>query len=498
MAITDTLDPAYACSEDTHVTLDDSVCIEVKDVVSGIDKDAKKEQMLRLYTMGSNRLDQKMDFVMIWNSLMNFNFSEVPEDIEAYNENCREGMLCVEDAWVSLAAVMPSFIEDNQTYVDNSGTAQVIYSYQVHQPPDGADYSGEGGSCIPPPPTNRYGDCKTQFRHLDETQLKITADGKVEKVSPIQFGHNVLVDFITVSDSPLFQAELDVSNIVTRESWEWEKERICCESGEKGCKKYGYEYSCERVPNQVTVYGERLTDGLETTKYTSRLGEPVLYNLSIFDSHTDPLIDLKTAVESFDLRVDKSSAHYSAYESRINYKHAPYNILEVTRTEVDNLFSDMNVLKGGNGTFLFDLPKTDFQQTCSINLIEPFSEKTEPCQINYQQSTKFSASTDKAVYSEGEEISLKISITNDSVDYLSVSYGGKNYGVPVEDGMAFLDLQAISDENNILISINGEETIKKISVNPPGRYSHLLIFGLSICLVFLMFKAYSKFYLEKY
>jgi len=143
--------------------------------INGLPLSEEEKQITLTASLEQDRSMPKHDFIESWNNQIEM--ADAPENVSTRNEGV------IKDAWVKIADVMPSVIENNTLYVDNSGKIQSFYNYRIEIP------SGTAS-----------GDCSTSYSLVSQNvQLNLFLNNVLvgnDKISNYQTSENENLNFL--------------------------------------------------------------------------------------------------------------------------------------------------------------------------------------------------------------------------------------------------------------------------------------------------------------
>ena len=417
---------ALPCSETSH----EDLCEEVMD--SDIGDDEKHWLVTELMQDWKNFPNH--EFVREWNTAVDTSLP--PEGITKHSKGF------IKEAWLKLLAVIPSTLENNTLYVNDSGELLSAYNHRIEIPPD---YSSPGY------PRTRNGDCATYYR------VKHYSSGFDAFRNSAYLGSDHLVSYTCEEDSE-FKGQYDVLLKTDISHWKWRK--YCCRWYKGSCKKYCHR--CEYHHTQHKTDSVTVKDKLKAKHFKENMSA----SFELIDQYSNTSKGILEASNFSSLHLDFKDANFTEYNHvyTLNRSIPPHNILTVKSEEL-NRKKARNLNVRGNKTYTVVLKDAD---NCSIRLYSHFSSKEVPCNLIGIEDDPV-IETDKLSYYPDETIIASIMPDRE----YNLTYAGRNYTARDE-----VRLNAEYSHNRISIWHKGKEISRIIHVKDKEQWN--LLFGISM------------------
>ncbi len=419
----------------------------------------QKEEILKYFSKGG--ITPQYDDVYNWNKNLIFDTSS-PDNKAKANKLCTHigSKRCIDNAWVSVFSIKPSFFEKNTLYINNNGSVQIGFNYNLSHPPD---ISAGGDRCQTyEPDTNIYGDCRSEFRHEDFSTLSVKQNNVylINEYTLKNKNNNLFFPFETFSDENEFSAELNIINRVYKKYWKWEKGSVCgcarsCAFG--GCCQYKYTWKCEYVGESYVDENIKIIDVFPF--YIKKYSSDYTQNNILFSEEKGDIVgEIKTDADNYKLFIDNAELHQSKYKYKIIHNFNPYNVLSVERYLDKTFFSSMMKVEQVENKTLFSL-FTDNNENCSLLLLEPFENKLHKCNVEKKAKTDIIIYLNNKQYDVNESIELGIdfkSSDNNESAILEIEYGDYINNISIED-KGTIKLNTIRGNNNVFVRFKGDD-----------------------------------------
>ncbi len=418
---------ALPCSDTAHPLL----CEEV------MSSFATQEEKHWLVTelMQDRRDFPNHEFVYDWNTAVD---TFVPPDGVEMKSN---GF--IKDVWLKLLAVMPSVLENETLYINDTGALLSAYNHRIEIPPD---YTSPGY------PSTRNGDCATYY-HVVEHSPRYDAF-----MNYAHLGTEHLVNY-TAELKSKFKGVYDVLLRTDIDHWKWR--RYCCgRNGHGRCIKYCA--TCEFRNTEHKVDQVTVKDELKAEQYRINMSA----EFRIIDNQTHSVKGVLESDNFSSIQLSFVDSNYSEYHDiyTLNRSIPPHDILTVKTEKVERK-NAKNLNIRGNKTHTVVLKNPE---NCSISLSSYFSSVVIPCNLTDPGKDPF-ITTDKTSYDQNETIIVKIEPEGD----YNISYAGENYTATSE-----IRLKAAYPHNRISLFVKGKEISKIIHVKESESWNFL--FGISL------------------
>ena len=346
------------------------------------------------------------DFVYTWNTGLTIN-----EPIRTAKQN--QGT--IRNAWVEIFSLMPSIIEDDTSYVHQSGKVLSKSGYNVILP------SG-----------TMSGDCHTTYQlQNNNAVLQILENNHY-------LGSGELTNYFIFypNNAPItFSAVLQISIQYRIRHYSIDEEECV------------FDYS-ELIGDSLTIQ-----DNIPARMYNPQTD----YSFIVKNSYQDSLlVELRYSNYSY-INLDLEEPFYKKARYSYNIQPNSIGLLQVTAinqnyTSIHNLFiENQNPLR-------LVIPK---DHDCELSLRNHFSSFTTPCNLAYTQSN-VSIFINKTNYFEGELFTVYISPNNTIVN---ISYA--NQTITVQN---YVVINATKGHSLILAQLNDVQVRRYINVIDREKY----------------------------
>ncbi|MBN1645617.1 hypothetical protein JW868_01105 [Candidatus Woesearchaeota archaeon] len=414
---------AIDCSKTMHADL----CEQV------ISSDAASDEKEWLVTelIQDRRNSPNHEFVYDWNTKVDTFLP--PEGITKYSSGF------IKDSWLKLLSVMPSFLENDTLYINDTGELLSAYNHRIEIPPD---YRSPGY------PRTKDGDCATYYHLVAHTAVFDAFNNHA------YLGSDNFVNYTASCDAE-FSGRYDILLRTDIDHWKWNK--YCCAKNKKGkCTKYCY--TCKFSYTQNKVDNVTVTDKIETKHYKQNMTASFI----LLDQYENTSKGKLKASNFSSLHLDFAESNFTEYNYvyTLNRSIPPHNILTV-KAEKLNRKSARNLNFIGNETYTLTLKNTS---NCTITLQDHFSTKNLPCNLTAPEPDAV-IETDKTSYDDNETI--RVTIMPDKE--FNITYAGRNY-----TASGSINLKAEYPHNRISIFQKGKEISKVIQVKDKQPWNVLL------------------------
>jgi len=390
------------------------------------------------------------DAIWTYNSNLNFNYN-------------REDSGVIRNAYFKLISISPSVLINDRLFISDSGRVLEKHDYNIDLP------SG----------TERY-DCRTEYE-LTSNQwiLRLYLDN-------IYFSSINFFNLNFEHEQPVnlrMEYNIDVSyNVEHYEEVEYcaDWDRIC---DENGCERYcdDWDYECEYDYSETRYDSLSLRDSKQVYFFKTKPS----YYFKIIDGYYETLNGKAIAdnFSSFEVIFPESFFRQANYFYPLVFDDEDILTLKVNENK-DFTFSNLIINPLVEGTkFIFNFYVKE-NNSCQITLRDHFFEKTEDCNLNFEE---LKIETNKVSYNEGEIIEITIFPENTLVN---ISYNNTTL-----EGMNNLEFTASKNDNEVTARLEDAEFTKKIYIEnetPFNTLATLAIFGFLIYLTFKIGKKFSK------
>jgi hypothetical protein len=435
------LPPALALRCDYLSLTEKDVCIQISSLpISEQEQESLLSASLQHQDVPNHAL------VSSWNNQISM--TTAPENVSTSNKGV------IKNAWLKIADVMPSVIENNTLYCDSEGKVQTFYNYTIQLP------SG-----------NAAGDCKTIYSLSKQTaQLSVF-------LNSISVGHDLLSSFQTDSqDDRQFYAKADIQAETRIDHYQ--NYKYCCGYYLHGvCGKWCTK--CKFANTEIKTDALTVSDNL-TAKSSPHTPT---YNFTILNDYNAVVKGLVTASNytNFILSFAESSYKKSNYIYDYVYSLSPYNVATIRAIPQTQEFSSNLNIKSLNETSFEFIVKN--RSNCQITLDTFFSNVSYPCYPEIVLKG-LSITADKLHYFANELINVSIYPRDLAV---SISYANSTY---LAQNSILLD--ADTKYSRIDAFYNDEHAEKVVSVTEKSNFvlaSEIFIF---IAVNYLIFSILTK------
>ncbi len=495
IALSDTLDPSICAG------FDDAVCGNI--LISSDNITEQKEILLML--IGQGDILPKHDIVQVWNEKLVF--SEPPTGVETAFKLCEDDGVtkCISGAWLRTFSVLPSYMELDTNYNDNSGDFQAGFSYNLTTPPD---YIRETVCTCGEPPTNPIfpNDCKTIYHNEDLSTLDMAHNGQIRLTGDVvDLGNNVFAEFSTNTGDNDFLSTLNIVNRVFREHWSWVRSgecSTCCESCDCndppcGCCEYADIYVCSNYQGKDHV-DELITlsNQLDAVLYET---PDINHSIIIKGNTTVTTAIVETNALDFTIDMTKGTLTQDKSGYGVTYTYPPYNILWVKKTNTsDWYFEDMQILSTEPvlefQTYAHNLEKCIFRQNRPF---EPFSI-SDDCNMTIKDTINITISANQSIYLLDETIILEVSLETDSPINATLEYGNNKTNMILSPGDSTISLTPKLSLSTAVLRFHGDETrapatsnLVQIYVQKRSVFMMVIELGFLFGIIYILYRVYK-------
>ncbi|VVB71258.1 Uncharacterised protein [uncultured archaeon] len=346
--------------------------------------------------------------------------NNAPDGIQTQNNGV------IKNAWMKIADVMPSIIENDSLYTTSQGNIQSFYNYDVQLPSNTA-----------------FGDCRTEY-HLESESASLSI-----YLNNVLIGNNRLSSFTTSEEGNLtFTANLNIQI----------KYRI--DHFQTDCGYYSSDYKIDTIS---------ITDFLNARRYPLE----AFYNFTTLNKYSNSTKGLITIGNCSSFRLSFNDSYYKInnYVYDYNYSLKPYNI--VTLRAIPQEFkgsSNININPIDNSSFEFIVKN---KENCTISISTHFETNNYSCFLEITLKN-ISIKTDRVHYFANDTVNVNVEPKNLPVRLI---YANQTYFV--NDSISFL---ADLDYSRVSAYYGDEFDEKVISVT---ESSHLVTAS-KLVLIFLI------------
>ena len=325
------------------------------------------------------------DHNYIYQRNTNLLISNSPDRVKTYSGQF------VNNAWMSIFAVMPSVIYNNSLLVPNKSKI-LIGSNSTPQIPQAYSSSGY--------PSTNQGDCKRIY-----TLTKNTYTNDIY-INNNYAGSGKLVDLTITKDSEIKSIfNINIAYRVNHYGWT----RYCCRRSNGYCVKYCY--SCDSKSQETKEDKITIQDSINVMYYNNTL----IGDLQKVYSNYDSTRLRPNYSNSIEINLQDSSYKFNQFVYSINYSKPPYYI-STLKADNYNQETTSNILKNGNDLIVKNT------NNCSLRAFDFFNAIQNNCSFN-QENINFYITTDRLKYYYGENVLVSIYPINVSAN---ITYGNES------------------------------------------------------------------------
>ncbi len=363
------------------------------------------------------------DFVYIWNTGLTIN-----EPIRT----TKQSQETIRNAWVEIFSLMPSVVEDNALYVQESGKVLSKYGYNVILP------SG-----------TMSGDCHTTYQlQSSNVALQILENNHY-------LGSGELTNYFISypNNAPItFSAVLQISVQYRIRHYSIDEDECV------------FDYS------EIILDSLAVQDNIPARMYNLQTD----YSFTVKNSYQDSLlVELRYSNYSY-LDLDLEEPFYKKARYSYNLQPNSIGLLQVTAT-LQNYTNIHNIFIENQNPLRLVIPKN---HDCELSLRNHFSSLITPCDLSYTQRN-ISIFGNKTNYFEGELFTVYISPNNTlvNISYADQTITAQNYAV----------FNATKGYSLVLAQLNDVQVRRYINVIDRENYSLTKEISIASAFFYLLF-----------
>lgn len=453
--------------------IDESLCSRLE-IRAG--DSSKTEDELILETLSQGDLDTLYKRTSDLNYAVNFN-KGTPNGLSSrssrlYVDSVDTGVDTIDNAWVKIFAVMPSFEEDGVRYVTDQINYVIGYNFDVNVPSalgKSKNYKKrQKENPSPPSYENKYGDCRTEFELKNgEYLLHYSLNGVV-----LDKFEEMFVDVNNISGGLILNPDsnkMGIRGILGQEfeikhySWEddgTEKVIKCVGSGEsRSC--YTITYYIFKCEYDYSTHGEvslTLQDEIDFVQY-----EPPEDEHKIFFASDGKINygDFESDSENFEVFFGKGILSRDKTKYELKTRHEPYDIFYVDKLSADYFYvAEVDVTGGDDKKVLFMIPEYNLDE-CYIEYRYPFTfyNQVEDCRVSTKKFSSVSVLPVEKYYKPGDEVEFEIFLKADGREYddkVEVVYGDEKKVVYLNGGKGRVSFVGKDNVNKVEVLYGGD------------------------------------------
>lgn len=437
------LPPAFALNCNYLTGFEKDTCSQI----DGLPLSEEEKEITLTASLKEDRSTPNHYFVNSWNNQIQMRTA--PQEVSTRNEGV------IRDAWIKIASIMPSVLENDTLYVDKIGKIQSFYNYRIEIPTGTAS-----------------GDCKTIYSLANQdSQLQLFLNN-------ILVGNNKLSNYQTSENGDLnFLAQITINAQTKIEHYQ--DYTYCSQyyKGSKKCRTYSTEcrYSNTEYKNDQLI----LTDYVKAKTFPNIPS----YNFQTLNDYGSSIKGLVNAnnYTSFLLSFKDASYKETNYIYDYVYSLKPYNVLTIRATPLfQGTTNNINIKHLSNSSFEFIVNN---KQNCQITLFTHFSNNSYSC---FPEITLkgLSITTDKLHYFTNESIKVEIEPKGMPV---KLNYGNTTY--IVSDSIS---LQANPHYSRVIASYDDEQALQVVSVTEKDNLVLASKIGLFFFINYIIFSFLTR------
>ncbi|HLC86414.1 MAG TPA: hypothetical protein VJG30_03955 [Candidatus Nanoarchaeia archaeon] len=296
-----------------------------------------------------------------------YNYSSFPNHdfILNYNSNIKvnsslENLLVVDSiyiksAWVSLNAISPSVLENNNLYVTSNSLVLSDYYYKVIVP---QDYQANNYQ------ENSNGYCKITYELIENnSKLSILVNNQVQGSNKVQA--------ISVNQDSLITTKLEVSVNIKKDNSVWNK--YCTNRNRRGqCTSYNYK--CEYKNKEYLKDNIELNDSINVKYYDNKPSASIKAVENNFNT-----IKLNYEAKDYSsliIKFDNSYYKEQKYIYSVEFTKKPFYIAVLKADKVNIKKTDNLIAGTDNSLYVKNI------NNCKLILFNHFYNLNHDCNLN--------------------------------------------------------------------------------------------------------------------
>lgn len=383
-------------------------------------------------------------FIREWNGKISYN--EAPYGATVKNS------IYIRKAWLKIASIMPSVINNSLLLIHKNGSVVAAYNYDLEIP------SGKAGS-----------DCKTEY-HLSDLSSKVSIYH-----NGILLGNSAVAEFSASTDA-VFEAKLFVAAVVAARHYR--PYRWCCRYDRSGgCKNY-----CEECRYEWTEYNSDSVN-LMDSKMAQYYESSINLGISVLDNYRNTTVGLLNASDFSSLSLNFLNSSYTKdnYYFDINLSMQPYDVFTLRANPITYEKADNIIVQQANDSFRFYVSNIE---GCKIEYRDFFNARAEACSLE-KGLQPLGIRTNRLEYDEGEKIDVYIEPANIES---TLKYG--TYEISARGKAQFT---AQGKVNRIYAYGNGRTVSVLINVKKKAEWDNAINFGLFSGILYFVYYFFRKF-----